>query len=59
MSAMRPKGSVGHEWKADQRLRCGLVPGMVNTTNHLWRVSPGLGVGSTRVVPFRQIRALL
>jgi hypothetical protein len=30
MSAMWPKGSVGHEWEADRRLRCCLVPGVIN-----------------------------
>jgi hypothetical protein len=26
MSALRPEGFVGHEWEADQCLRCGLTP---------------------------------
>jgi hypothetical protein len=40
MSVMRSEGSVGHEWEADRRPRCGSVPVVVNTTSHLWRTSP-------------------
>jgi hypothetical protein len=39
MSAMRPDGSAGHEWEAEQWPHCGSVPDVVNVTNHLWRVS--------------------
>jgi hypothetical protein len=42
MSAMRPEGSVGHEWEADWRPRYGSVPDVVNMASHLWRVRPGL-----------------
>jgi hypothetical protein len=56
MSAKRPEGSVGHEWEADWRPRYGSVPDVVNVASHLWWVRPGLGAGSTRVVPFRHIR---
>jgi hypothetical protein len=35
MSALRPKGFVGHEWEANKHLRYGLVPDIVNTTSHL------------------------
>jgi hypothetical protein len=41
MSVMQPEGSVGHEWEADRRSRCGSVPGVVNVASHLWRVSQG------------------
>jgi hypothetical protein len=50
---MQPDESVGHELEADRRPHCGSVPGVVNAASHLWRDSPGPGVGSTRVVPFR------
>jgi hypothetical protein len=56
MSALRPEGSVGHEWEADQRIRCGSAPGVVNMADHLWRVGLGPGVGSTRVVFLRYAR---
>jgi hypothetical protein len=52
MSAMRLDGSVGHEWEADRRPRCGSVPGVVNAAWYLWRVSLGPGARSNRVVPF-------
>jgi hypothetical protein len=39
----------------DQHPRCGSVLGMVNAAIHLWRVSPGPVVGSTRVVPLRHV----
>jgi hypothetical protein len=29
MSVVRPERSVGHEWEADRRPRCGSVPGVV------------------------------
>jgi hypothetical protein len=41
MGAMRPEGSVGPEWGADRRPRCGSVLGMVNAARHLQRVSLG------------------
>jgi hypothetical protein len=53
MSAMRPEGSVCHEWKAGRHPRCGLVPDAINATSHLWWVSPGPSAGSIQVVPFR------
>jgi hypothetical protein len=56
MSAMRPEGSVGHEWKADRHPRCGSVPGAVNATSHLWWVSSVPDAGSNQVVPFRHAR---
>jgi hypothetical protein len=31
----RPEGFVGHEWEADQRLRCGSVPDTVNAAGLL------------------------
>jgi hypothetical protein len=39
MSAIRPEGSVGHEWEADWCPRCGSVPGVVNAASHLCWVS--------------------
>jgi hypothetical protein len=59
MSAMRPEGSVGHEWEADRRTRCGSVLGMVNAGSHLWRVSPRPDTGSTQVVSFRHARPVV
>jgi hypothetical protein len=53
MNAMWPKGSVGHEWEVDRHRHCGLMQVVVNATSHLWQVSSGPGVGSTRAVPFR------
>lgn len=53
MSAMRSEGSIGHDLEADRCTRCCSVPGMVNAVIHLWQVSPGPGVGSTRVIPFQ------
>jgi hypothetical protein len=53
---MRPEGPVGHEWEVDRCPCCGSVLGMVNVVSHLWRVIPGLGAGSTRVVAFRHTR---
>jgi hypothetical protein len=50
MSALQPKGLVGHEWEVDRRLYRGLVPDVVNAASHLWRVGLGPGEGSTRVV---------
>jgi hypothetical protein len=52
MSAMRPEGSVGHEWEVDRCPLYGPVPSVVNAVGHLWRVSLGLGTRSIRVVPF-------
>jgi hypothetical protein len=52
MSVMRPKGSICHEWDANRRPRCGSVRRTVNAVSYLWRVNPGSGAGSTRVVPF-------
>jgi hypothetical protein len=51
MSAMRPEGLVGHEWKADRCPCYDSVPGMVNAASHLWRVSPEPGAGPTQPVP--------
>jgi hypothetical protein len=56
MSAMRPEGSVGHEWEVNRCPRCGSVPNVVNAVSHLWRVSRGPGTGSTQVGPFRHTR---
>jgi hypothetical protein len=56
---MRLEGSIGHEWEADPHPHFGSVPSVVNAACHLWRVSPGPGTGSTRVVPFRHGRPLL
>jgi hypothetical protein len=42
-SYVRPEGSVGLEWEADRRPRCGSVLGVVNTASHLWQVSSGPG----------------
>jgi hypothetical protein len=53
MSAMRPEGSVSHEWEADRCPRCDSVLGVVNAAGHLWRISLWPGTRSTRVVPFR------
>jgi hypothetical protein len=39
--------------KQNRRPRYGSMSGLVNAASHLWRVSPGLGAGSTRAVPFR------
>jgi hypothetical protein len=50
------RGAVGHVWEADRRPRCGSVPDAFNATSHLWRVSPGPGPESTRMVPFRHAR---
>jgi hypothetical protein len=55
MSVMQTEGSIGHVWEADRRPCCSLVLGMVNAASHLWRVSPELGVGFTRVAPFRHV----
>jgi hypothetical protein len=51
MSAMRPEGFVRHEWEVDRRPCRGSVPGVVNATNYLRRVSLALGKGSTRGIP--------
>jgi hypothetical protein len=51
MRAMRPEGSIGHGWEANQCPRCGSVLNIVNAASHLWWVSSGLGTESTRVVP--------
>jgi hypothetical protein len=59
MSAMRFEGFVGHEWEADQRPHCGSVSGVINVTNHLWRVSLGPGAGSTQVVSFQHAQSPL
>jgi hypothetical protein len=53
MSAMRPKGFVGHKWEADWHPHYGLVLGVLNAASHLRRVSLRLDVGSTRVVLFQ------
>jgi hypothetical protein len=56
MISMQAEGYVCYEWEANQRPHYGLALGMVNATSHLWRVSSGPCVGSTRVVPFRHAR---
>jgi hypothetical protein len=45
MSVMRPKGFVGHEWEADQRLRCGSVPGVANAADYFTTGQSGVGRG--------------
>jgi hypothetical protein len=34
-SAMRPEGSIGHEWEADRHPRYDSVLGVVNAASHL------------------------
>jgi hypothetical protein len=53
MSAMRFEVFIGHEWKANRRLRCGSVPGIVYAIDYLRRVSLRSVAGSTRVVSLR------
>jgi hypothetical protein len=53
MSAMRPKGFIGHECEVDRCPCCGSVLDVVNAANYLRRVSLGSSAGTTRVVPFR------
>jgi hypothetical protein len=52
MSALQLEGFVGHEGEVDKRPRCGSVPGAVNATSYLRRVSLRSSAGSTLVVPF-------
>lgn len=59
MSALWSEVLVDYEWEVDRCLRCGLVLGTINATDHLWWVGHGPGKGSTWVVSFLYARPLL
>jgi hypothetical protein len=53
MSVMRIEVLVGHEWEANRHHAMAWCQAWLNAVDYLWLVSLGLGVGSTRVVPFQ------
>jgi hypothetical protein len=59
MSVMRPEVLVGHEWEVVWRRVVDRCHVWLNAVSYLWRVSPGLGIGPTRVVPFQHARPVL
>jgi hypothetical protein len=50
INAPQSEGFVGHEWEVQWCLRCGSIPCIVNVADHLWWVSLGTSMRSTRVV---------
>jgi hypothetical protein len=53
---MRPEVLVGHEREADRHHAVARCQAWLNAVGYLWRVSLGLGAGSTLVVPYEHAR---